>query len=107
MFKGEAKQRVSLLHQATQPAGYTCAVVACNNESVMHVKNSRLSSRQDSAPVLLRDRAGEGALLSRDGALLLGRERGRVVAGDEPLLATLGLSGRAGAAVRSGLHKTN
>lgn len=54
-------------------------------------------------PVLLRDRAGEAALLSRDGALLAGREGGRVAAGDGPLL-TPGLSGRAGVALRNGLH---
>lgn len=57
--------------------------------------------------MLLRDRAGERALLSLEGTLLLGREGGRVVAGDGPLLETLGLSGRAGAAVRSGLHNTD
>ena len=55
------------------------------------------------APVLLRERAGEAALLSLEGALLAGREGGRVAAGDGPLLI-LGLSGRAGAALRAGLH---
>ena len=54
-------------------------------------------------PVLLRDRAGEAALLSLDGALLAGLEGGRVAAGDGPLLI-LGLPGRAGAALRTGLH---
>lgn len=53
--------------------------------------------------MLLRDRAGEAALLSLDGALLAGRDGGRVAAGDGPL-PTLSLSGRAGAALRSGLH---
>ena len=55
------------------------------------------------SPVLLRDRAGEAALLSLEGPLLVGREGGRAEAGDGPLL-TLGLSGRAGAALRTGLH---
>ena len=53
--------------------------------------------------MLLRDRAGEAALLSLDGALLAGREGGRVAAGEGPLLM-LGLSGRAGTALRTGLH---
>lgn len=53
--------------------------------------------------MLLRERAGEAALLSLEGALLAGREGGRVAAGDGPLL-TLGLSGRAGAALRASLH---
>lgn len=61
------------------------------------------SGRGVCTPVLLRDRAGEAALLSLDGALLAGRDGGRVEAGDEPL-PTFSLSGQAGAALRSGLY---
>lgn len=64
------------------------------------------SGRGACTPVLLRDRAGEAALLSLDGALLAGRDGGRVAAGDGPL-PTFSLSGRAGAALRSGLHIPN
>ena len=56
------------------------------------------------SPVLLRDRAGEPALLSLDGPLLIGREGGRVVEGDGPRADVLSLSGRPGALLRSGLH---
>ena len=56
--------------------------------------------------MLLRDKAGEAALLSLDGVLLAGQDGGRVTAGDGPL-PTFGLSGRAGAALRSGLHIPN
>ena len=47
--------------------------------------------------------AGEAALLSMEGALLVGREGGRVLAGDTPLEGPAGLS-REGALLRSGLH---
>ena len=47
--------------------------------------------------------AGEAALLSLEGARLVGREGGRVLAGDTPLEGPAGLS-LEGALLRSGLH---
>ena len=58
-------------------------------------------------PVLLRDMAGEAALPSLEGPLLVGREGARVLAGDTPLEGTAGLSCRDGALLRSGLYHSD
>ena len=62
-------------------------------------------------PVLLRDMAGETALPSLEGPLLIGLltglEGGRLLAGDAPLEGMLDLSGLLGALLRSGLHASS
>ena len=61
--------------------------------------------------MLLRDIAGEAALLSLEGplliGLLMGLEGGRLLAGDAPLEGKLDLSGLLGALLRSGLHPSS
>ena len=58
----------------------------------------------DNMPVLLRDMAGDAPLLSLDGALLMGREWGRVVAGETPRAGPLCAMGLVGLVLLNGLH---
>ena len=56
-------------------------------------------------PVLLRDMAGDAPRLSLEGPLLVGREGGRLLAGDMPRAGLACAMGRTGLLLLNGLQQ--